>query len=190
MEAKLTCVKCHEVYDLCKNAGIATDEGIMSGYTTVIGWSKSNRGPDYIAHGDRLRGIPSEVKLSFSSYEERLWTCAKCKTVQEYPNSFKQACRDNPKFGIPEEPKPDGCFIATATYGDYNHPTVVVFRNYRDNELNKTIIGRYLIIIYYKSSPHIAKLLRSSNILKLFSKLILDKLSHLILNSRIQKTKH
>lgn len=49
-----------------------------------------------------------------------------------------------------------GCFIATAVYGSYEAPQVLILRKFRDDQLHSTIWGRSLIRLYYFSSPPIA----------------------------------
>lgn len=66
-----------------------------------------------------------------------------------------------------------GCFIATATYGSYLAPEVVVLRQFRDNFLLKYEIGKKLVKIYYKYSPKYANIIRSNSTLKFISILIL-----------------
>lgn len=44
------------------------------------------------------------------------------------------------------------CFIATAVYGDINAPEVQVLREFRDNVLRETGIGRLAIQIYYSGA--------------------------------------
>lgn len=64
-------------------------------------------------------------------------------------------------------PKPkEGCFIATACYGDYNAHEVLILRHYRDNILNKSFGGRIFIGFYYIISPFFASLIRKSDRLK------------------------
>jgi outer membrane protein assembly factor BamE (lipoprotein component of BamABCDE complex) len=58
------------------------------------------------------------------------------------------------------------CFVATACYGDYNAPEVLVLRNYRDNVLLKTNLGRTAVKVYYRISPPIARFLEKSVLLK------------------------
>lgn len=64
--------------------------------------------------------------------------------------------------------KSGGCFVATACYGDYDAAEVLVLRNYRDNVLLKTNLGRIAVDIYYFISPPIARLLDKSESLKAF----------------------
>lgn len=50
-----------------------------------------------------------------------------------------------------------GCFIATAVYGSYEAPEVLVLRAFRDQFLSKTTAGRLFTKCYYRVSPPIAK---------------------------------
>jgi hypothetical protein len=52
------------------------------------------------------------------------------------------------------------CFVATAAYGDYNHPMVVVLQDFRDNTLARFALGRWLIRTYYDLSPPLAAFIR------------------------------
>lgn len=71
---------------------------------------------------------------------------------------------------IPETPQEEkiegGCFIATACYGDYDHPNVLALRQFRDNILAKSTMGNWFISFYYKYSPSIAKGIEKRNTLK------------------------
>lgn len=49
------------------------------------------------------------------------------------------------------------CFVATAAYGDPNHPDVMYLRWYRDNVLCNSAVGRLFIDIYWKIGPILAK---------------------------------
>lgn len=50
-----------------------------------------------------------------------------------------------------------GCFIATAAFGNYDHPAVKIFRKFRDIYLLTNSPGKKLANLYYKFSPDIAK---------------------------------
>ena len=62
--------------------------------------------------------------------------------------------------------KTEGCFIATACFGNYESEEVIEFRTYRDNILLKSKIGRLLVSTYYFISPPIASLISKSDISK------------------------
>ncbi len=73
-----------------------------------------------------------------------------------------------------------GCYIATMAYGRYEHPQVMVLRDFRDNYLAKRNWGTKFIATYYKYSPKLVKHLKNKvfinrivrNILNLFIKII------------------
>lgn len=64
------------------------------------------------------------------------------------------------KSELPEDAKQNesessnsSCYIATACYKDLYAKEVIFFRKYRDSVLNKYILGRYFVSIYYLISP-------------------------------------
>lgn len=69
-----------------------------------------------------------------------------------------------------------GCFIATAVYGDYDAPEVLVLRAFRDKSLMKNSIGRLLVAIYYAISPSLAKIVNQNKQLHNISHYLLDKI--------------
>lgn len=52
--------------------------------------------------------------------------------------------------------KRGGCYIATACYGSYDHPDVLIFRRWRDERLLRSYAGRLLVRAYYRVSPALA----------------------------------
>jgi len=64
----------------------------------------------------------------------------------------------------------EGCFIATAYYGDYDAPEVKKLRTFRDTVLKNTFFGRVTIKLYYWSSPFLVKMIirnpKVKNVLK------------------------
>ena len=72
--------------------------------------------------------------------------------------------------------KKSGCFIATATFENYNAPEVMFFRKWRDEILMETLIGQLFVRTYYFISPSVAYLVSKSKLLKNVSKLLLRQL--------------
>jgi len=70
-----------------------------------------------------------------------------------------------------------GCYIATATFGSYDHPTVLIFREFRDNILTNSFLGKLFIKSYYRVSPSMSRLVSHSSILKNTSETFLTTLS-------------
>lgn len=52
------------------------------------------------------------------------------------------------------------CFIATAAYGDVDHPMVRELRIVRDEVFNRTALGRRFVAFYYRHSPMVADYVR------------------------------
>lgn len=67
------------------------------------------------------------------------------------------------------EGKGGGCFIATATMSNYDHPVVVELRQFRDNWLLKRNWGKKFTHWYYQKGPKAAKVIEKSNLLRLVS---------------------
>ncbi len=68
---------------------------------------------------------------------------------------------------------PSFCYVATASYGDYDKTPVVVLRQFRDSVLMQSEIGRAFVDFYYEVSPPIADFIAGSEVLKAISRLIL-----------------
>lgn len=59
-----------------------------------------------------------------------------------------------------------GCFIATAAYGTEMEPEVEVLRNFRDETLEDSRLGRAFVDTYYVVSPPIADFIRERDTLR------------------------
>ena len=59
-----------------------------------------------------------------------------------------------------------GCFVATAAYGNYDAPEVIFLRAFRDESLNRSVIGRAFVRAYYAISPPLAAVIAQSSSLR------------------------
>lgn len=71
------------------------------------------------------------------------------------------------------ESKLTGCFVATATYGNFNHPYVKVLRQFRSQFLLKHQWGRQFVKVYYHYSPYLARMIEDYHLLKGVSRILL-----------------
>jgi hypothetical protein len=59
------------------------------------------------------------------------------------------------------EKRSSGCYIATMAYGSYEHPQVLILREYRDHKLSRSTLGRSFIKSYYAASPYFVVALKN-----------------------------
>jgi hypothetical protein len=81
------------------------------------------------------------------------------KEAKDYVDRLAQAHNVKPA-------KREGCFIATACYGDYDAPEVIMLRHYRDNVLSRSLPGRLFIRCYYRCSPALAGILSRNRVMR------------------------
>ena len=68
-------------------------------------------------------------------------------------------------YGTQNNSGSGGCYIATMVYGDYEHPQVLVLREFRDDFLAHFLLGRSFISFYYKYSPSWVKALENNKMI-------------------------
>lgn len=69
-----------------------------------------------------------------------------------------------------------GCFIATAAYGSYLDPHVMVLRHFRDDVLLQSKAGTAFVKFYYKHSPPIADFIAEHDTLRMLMRFALTPL--------------
>ena len=71
--------------------------------------------------------------------------------------------------------KDDGgfCFVATAGFGSYFHPSVELLREFRDSVLANFSLGKKFIAAYYKYGSYPAEIIKDSSILRAASRTML-----------------
>jgi len=67
-----------------------------------------------------------------------------------------------------------GCFVATAVYGSYDHPSVMVLRRFRDSRLAPYAAGRTFIAAYYCVGPRLSRIVAPHTHLKRSIRALLD----------------
>ena len=65
---------------------------------------------------------------------------------------------------ISSSSRSSGCYIATMAYGNYDHPQVMILRQFRDEVLSKSQFGKWFIKTYYFYSPKLVEKLKNKTI--------------------------
>ena len=123
---------------------------------------------------------PSTRPTNLSSLDEELVTLCKngqkIEAIKHYKEASGLGLKESKdyieqleqRYGLvtPSAVGKSGCFIATACYGDYDAPEVLMLRYYRDYTLMPSKAGRLFVKVYYTLSPPLARLLNQSERLK------------------------
>ena len=84
------------------------------------------------------------------------------------------------QFNKPSGGSSTGCYIATMAYGNYDHPQVIILRQFRDNVLDKSFLGRWFIRTYYHFSPKLVEKLKERKSINRIIRKYLNQLIKLI----------
>jgi hypothetical protein len=70
------------------------------------------------------------------------------------------------------------CFVATAAFESEDHPEVEILRQWRDQSLEKSSLGRQMVQFYYQVSPPVARYLDQSPRARSLTRKILSHIAH------------
>jgi len=76
--------------------------------------------------------------------------------------------------------KPGACFVLTACYGSYDAPTVLAFRQFRDNHLAQYKLGRLFISWYYTHGPKWANAIDNKPGVKAIVRAVFNQLAKIL----------
>lgn len=142
-------------------------------------------------NGDEVAFEPSQNKRGLKAVEVKLLaknnvnnrskdereTCKYCKKkmiprmIIQNGAPYKSVC----PYCAATHKQFSNCFIATAVYGDYDAPEVMILRHFRDEKLLSNQVGKQFVKMYYRYSPPIADYLQSKPKLAKIVRFCLDK---------------
>jgi hypothetical protein len=97
---------------------------------------------------------------------------------------------DDDFYGFIMVEEADFCFIATAVYGDLNHPKVITLRRFRDRVLLNNSFGKTVIRWYYGIGRAAGKMIINRKCILRVTRLLLNGLTWLIAFMTLQKRKY
>jgi len=127
---------------------------------------------------DMVQRLPSASSQQYScpncseqfnvpKYDYGNYSCPACSTSVRYDSS-----------GLTNQSSSSDCYIATAVYGDCGHENVITFRNFRDNVLLHSTVGKSIVDMYYQISPPLARrLYRCSGLSTILRKIVFDRIA-------------
>lgn len=183
---KSVCEYLEQLYSLHvspKTSGVPLDP-VMAGLLIGAGKPAAKRkinnqfsevyGPAIIRASKYAWKIFPSIEVATGIYDI-IYAVKKTSLGEEIKSNFEQDFQKTrqaikEKFPQWQPPKPnEDCFIATATMGDYNHPYVLVLREYRDKKLVPNNLGKIIVQIYYLVSPPLANVIRQNAYLRMLS---------------------
>jgi hypothetical protein len=158
-----------------------TDPGV-AGYKVHYGTSPGN----YTSHIDV--GYTTSCVISGLSEGVAYYFAATAYDSTGNESDYSAAINYTPPLAPAPDPSPDpapapsagaaqsgggGCFIATAAFGSYQAPEVILLRKFRDRILLACAPGRLFVQFYYRVSPPIADFIGRDDSLKRATRLSL-----------------
>ena len=114
----------------------------------------------------------SQAKLFVD--DEEMWnSCIATDSKEMYKNYLAKFPNGHHKTEA--ERKAKSCYIATMCYGNYDHPQVMVLRDFRDSVLLQHNWGQAFVRFYYRNSPNWVELLKNKRLINKVIRILLDK---------------
>ena len=117
-----------------------------------------------LVHGQTVTGLLDEIKFCDDAPGYKPWAADYLKSKltltenRNRPYSYSEEYTYNQQGN--RKSSQEGCYIATAVYGGYDEPQVLILRKYRDEVLKQTFFGRLFIKVYYAVSPRLVQILK------------------------------
>lgn len=189
--------------DLVRRSGVAHGDLLASLYKTVASagllssaWTlliAHVKGVDVQDHAYRLRAA-SRSRLDLENYLRDISGNVNYRFPRDYTtmvdeldqhlNSLAKMMEDVQKV---QRQSSGACYIATAVYGSYGAPEVLILRRFRDESLAKSAVGRGFIRTYYRLSPALATRFKHGSIPNRVGRRILDAMVRTLENKEASR---
>ncbi len=176
-------------------------EGAILFGTGAFIWGSERKMPDFHDHYKGLVGLSGDDLMVYGyrdrDFYSRFFSLKSLKADLESPNdsysilqisgavylklilpSARKArlIQESISSACHETPEAKQCFIATAVYDSPSSPQVKMLQQWRRTRLERSVVGRCAVAVYYALSPPIAHCCRRSRILRRIARWLLDRI--------------
>ena len=145
-------------------------QGILSTFSEAYEWGGDRQPLDNIVHVasqlitgikfDQFDGTPS-VRFLQPEYQEQIQAL-----IDDAAEKLRTFDED---YAAPRPEPQKACFVVTATMGNENSFPVVTLRQFRDELMSETALGKRFILWYQEYGPRFASLIQDSWLLRAIS---------------------
>lgn len=135
--------------------------------------------PRLLYYGRPL-GIPGIADAAAVANSQRFFLADYAQAITDYePDLSGCALNSEAAKVLPQ------CFISTAAYGSFMSPYVEDLRLFRDNKLQKNLIGRWFVEKYYEFSPPLAHFIEEKPFFKLLTRFVLSPIIWFVIAPKV-----
>ena len=148
---------------------LSTDEVCAFPYRFTSGFN------DWISDIKTDIAIPEHATDTLNRFEKNVATEAPSAITRRQTDAHVRSKKSSTGGSSSTNNVQEGCYIATAVYGSYDAPEVMILRRFRDERLQKTKFGRCFIHTYYAVSPVLAMRLHNTKRINSLIRKCLDR---------------
>ncbi|MFN0292073.1 phospholipase D-like domain-containing protein [Pedobacter helvus] len=132
--------------------------------------------------GNRFRNLIRPDYLKVKEFDTLKKNFNNPSMIKFYLKQFENDRENNQRIKAAESKKNEGCYIATMVYESYDHPNVILLREFREKKLNTNYLGKIFIKGYYRYSPKYVQFVKDKRFMRLFSSMFVKGIVKILKN--------
>ncbi len=132
---------------------------------------------DWVKACSKIMNVPIQgMRLGNTLFDVCILTIGEIDKIETDDNTkiwFNNIKAEFNRLKEQSQPK-SNCYIATMAYGNFDHPQVIVLRDFRDEYLLNTKSGQYFVAFYYWLSPKLVAICKDNIFIKKTARILLD----------------